>query len=364
MSNNGLIYRQLQLHLDKQPVGYPKTLSGVELKVLKHIFSPEEAELALLLDYRFRPAGYVMEQLNNPGLTEDELGKKLIDLAKKGGVGYREKDGVDNFALLPLIVGMYEGYLEKLSPEFLKDFRKYSNSLPFGISFLKTNRVQMRTIPVEESVSPENNVSTFDEVMYLLQKSEGPFVAVNCICRKAAKIKGEPCKATDREETCMVVNELAKGVIKAGVGTPINKDEAIALIRKNTDEGLILQPSNTKDIDFICSCCGCCCGMIGVHKKLLNPAEYWPTNFFAIIDYTTCNGCGVCSRICQTEAIKFKKNKGKQNSVKVNLKKCLGCGNCVVACKFEGIHLKKKAVEKIPPKNHDDLYGTIMQKKK
>ena len=43
MTKNDDIYRNLQKHLNRQPVGYPKTISGVELKVLKHIFTEEEA---------------------------------------------------------------------------------------------------------------------------------------------------------------------------------------------------------------------------------------------------------------------------------------------------------------------------------
>lgn len=363
MANSTSVYRQLQRHLDQQPVGYPKTISGVELKILEHIFTPEEAELALLLDYKFRPVNHVTYQINKPELSEANVTEKLFELAKKGGVGYREKDGDDLFALIPLIVGMYEGCLETLSPEFLSDFNKYSNSLPFGISFLATNKVQMRTIPIEESITPESNISTFDEVMHLLENSEGPFVAVSCICRKAKKIEGETCKATDRVETCLVVNELAKGVEKAGVGINLDKQGAIDLIRKNSEDGLILQPSNTRHIEFICSCCGCCCGMLGVHKKLLNPADYWATNFYAKIDYDACNGCGLCARKCQVDAIKFKKKKGKKNNVSVNLKKCLGCGNCVAACKFDGIHLVKKSTERTPPETHNDLYEAIMQGK-
>lgn len=364
MANSTSVYRQLQKHLDKQPVGYPKTISGVELKILKHIFTPEEAELALSLDYKFRPVNYILSQIDKPEFSEEEIGEKLFELAKKGGLGYRDQDGEETYALIPLIVGMYEGYLEQLSPEFLNDFNKYSNSIPFGISFLATNKVQMRTIPIEQSVTAENNISTFDEVLHLLENSEGPFVAVSCICRKGKKIEGETCKATDRVETCLVVNELAKGVEKAGVGTTLGKDDAIALIRKNTEEGLILQPSNTKEIDFICSCCGCCCGMLGVHKKLLNPADYWATNFFAKIDRDSCNACGLCAQKCQVDAIKFKKMKGKKNKLKINLKKCVGCGNCVVACKFDGIHLVKKEFERTPPETHGDLYETIMQGKK
>ncbi len=363
MADSNHVYRQLQKHLDKQPVGYPKTITGSDLKLLKHIFTPYEAELAMSLDYKFSPVDAILPKVNQPGLSEEDLKQQLFELAKKGGVGYRDKDGDELYANIPLIVGMYEGYLEKLSPEFLKDFSKYTNSISYGISFLATNKVQMRTIPVEESVTPENNISQFDEVIQLLEKSEGPFIAVSCICRKGKKMEGATCTATDRVDTCLVVNELAKGVQKAGVGSNLSKEEAIDLIRKNTEEGLILQPSNTQEIDFICSCCGCCCGMLNVHKKLPNPADYWATNFYSEIDHDNCNGCGICAKKCQVDAIKFKKIKGKKNKVSVNLRKCLGCGNCVVSCKFDGIHLVKKESIRKPPKNHDDLYETIMQAK-
>jgi ferredoxin len=315
------------------------------------------------MNYKFRPVNDIFKNTDYAS-SGDDIETRLFTLAKKGGVGYRDKEGVHTFALIPLVVGMYEGYLEELTPEFLKDFRKYSGSLSFGYSFLATSKVQMRTIPVEESITPEHRVSQFDEIVHLLEKSEGPFVAVSCICRKVKRMDGETCKATDRDETCLVVNHLAKGVVRAGIGKSLSKQEAIGLIKQNTEDGLVLQPSNTKNIDFICSCCGCCCGMLGIHKMLLNPADYWATNFFAVIDEDACTGCGICAQKCQVDAIGFKKNKGRKNSITVNLKKCIGCGNCVVACKFDGIHLKKKEYESIPPVSHDDLYEAIMEGKK
>jgi hypothetical protein len=32
------VYRQLQQHLDKMPIGYPSTKSGVEIRILKRLF--------------------------------------------------------------------------------------------------------------------------------------------------------------------------------------------------------------------------------------------------------------------------------------------------------------------------------------
>ncbi|MFX0081889.1 MAG: hypothetical protein ACFE94_09065 [Candidatus Hodarchaeota archaeon] len=46
------VYRRLQEHLDSMPVGYPATKSGVEIKILKHLFTPEEAEVALKLKFQ------------------------------------------------------------------------------------------------------------------------------------------------------------------------------------------------------------------------------------------------------------------------------------------------------------------------
>ena len=43
------VYQQLAHHLDNLPAGYPATESGVELRILRRLFSPEEAALALRL---------------------------------------------------------------------------------------------------------------------------------------------------------------------------------------------------------------------------------------------------------------------------------------------------------------------------
>jgi hypothetical protein len=78
---------------------------------------------------------------------------------------------------------------------------------------------------------------------------------VECICRKKKTLEGETCQVTDRKETCLAVGDIARPMIKEGVGREISRDEAIAIIEQNQKEGLVLQPSNTREVDFICSCC-------------------------------------------------------------------------------------------------------------
>ena len=47
-------YRILQEHLDGMPVGYPATESGVEIELLRAVFTPEQAQIATYLDYKHR----------------------------------------------------------------------------------------------------------------------------------------------------------------------------------------------------------------------------------------------------------------------------------------------------------------------
>ena len=35
------IYKKLREHLDKLPVGFPETESGIEMRILKHLFTPD-----------------------------------------------------------------------------------------------------------------------------------------------------------------------------------------------------------------------------------------------------------------------------------------------------------------------------------
>ena len=45
VKNEEDVYRVLQKHLDKMPIGFPATKSGVELRLLKYLFTPESIRL-------------------------------------------------------------------------------------------------------------------------------------------------------------------------------------------------------------------------------------------------------------------------------------------------------------------------------
>jgi len=361
MEQNDQVYIKLQKHLNNQAVGFPATKTGVEIRILKHIFSPEEAEIASFLSYKCEPLKIIYSRVEHLVESPEELEKILDRIVKKGGIEFKIKNGKMNYCNAPFVVGMYEFQLDRLTPEFIKDFNDYTSDKNFGVEFLSTELPQMRTIPVARSIHPQYNVSTFDEVTTLLQQAEEPFVIMECICRKKKSIEGESCKVTDRKETCLAIGGMAQMTLANDVGRKITRDEAMSIIEQNQKEGLVLQPSNTKIAEFICSCCGCCCGMLDLHKNLPKPLDFWATNFHAVVDKNTCEGCGNCEESCQVGAVSVSE---KEQYAVVNLDRCLGCGVCVTNCPTESISLLKKPTEVIPPQTREELIDIIMDRKK
>ena len=361
MEQNEQVYIKLQKHLDKQAIGFPATRSGVELKILKHIFTTEEAEIACCLSYKFEPLKTIFSRTGHRVDSPEELEKCLDRIQQKGGIESKIKNGKMHYCNAPLIVGMYEFQLKRLTPEFIKDFNEYTSGKEFGIEFLSTKLPQMRTIPVAKSIHPQHNVSTFDEVTTLLQQAEEPFVIMECICRTKKSMEGIFCKKTDRKETCLAIGSMARMVLPGGAGREITRDEAMSIIEKNQKQGLVLQPSNTEKAEFICSCCGCCCGMLRTHQSLPKPLDFWASNFQAVVDRATCEGCGACEKRCQVGAVSVSEKK--QPAV-VHLDRCLGCGVCVPGCPTRSITLVKKPTEVRPPQTREDLQKIIMAGKK
>ena len=60
------VIERLAKRLDEMPTGYPATDSGVELKILRKIFSPEDAEMALKLRPLPETVEQVAERLGRP----------------------------------------------------------------------------------------------------------------------------------------------------------------------------------------------------------------------------------------------------------------------------------------------------------
>ncbi|MEN8207929.1 MAG: 4Fe-4S binding protein [Candidatus Fermentibacteria bacterium] len=353
-------YRLLQKHLDRQAVGFPATRSGADIRFLKRMFNPEEAGLALHLSYRPQSLQAIMQSVS--GEYEENRTLQLLDsMSMKGAIGFKKKDNEDCWYVLPMVIGMFEAQDGCPTADFVKDAGDYMKTVAFGKSILSTEPAQMRTIPINVSINPEHNVATYDQISLLIDKSAGPFVILPCICRESRAIHGEVCEVTSRTETCLAMGNMAEMVLRRGHGREVSREETLGILQQNQDDGLVLQPSNAQQPEFVCSCCGCCCGMLRMQKMLPHPVDFWVTGFRAEINIDACTGCGICVKRCQVNAVTLK---GSPAKAVISRTRCIGCGLCVPTCPTEAVHLISTEQETIPPMNEEELNDMIMSNKK
>jgi DNA-binding MarR family transcriptional regulator len=91
------VYTRLREFMDKLPAGYPETPTGVEIKILKKLFTPDEAELTMKLNSEPEEVAAIAARI---GMDEKELGAKLEEMAQKGLI-YRVRSGDKRQSVLP-----------------------------------------------------------------------------------------------------------------------------------------------------------------------------------------------------------------------------------------------------------------------
>jgi len=354
------VYRKLQQHLDTLPIGYPPTKSGTDLKILKFIFSPEEALIGINLRLIPEPLKTIHRRMKKYGITLEQLEIVLKNMYKNGAINVKKVEGEKGEEIYYqnafLAVGMYEYQLHRMDAEFYETFEQYMDEV-FRDEVASTKINQLRTIPVEQSITPEHNVATFDELKNLIENAERIAVQ-DCVCRQGKDLIGKPCKQSDLREVCFVLDSSVQHILDNEKGREITKQEAYDIFEKVQQAGLIIQPGNAIKPNFICCCCGDCCDMITNIKKLDRPADMMHSNFYAEVDGESCTGCGTCEQRCQLDAISL------EDGVAIVSKKlCIGCGNCTTTCPEEAITLKRKEKEFIPVNSSTELYLKIMHKK-
>ena len=108
------IYGALARRLDELPQGFPSTESGVELRILKKIFSPGEAGMALNMKPSPETAEDVAKRLGRP---MEEMRETLDQMARNGQIGSFTVSGRQMYKMIPFVVGIYEFQRDRLDKE-------------------------------------------------------------------------------------------------------------------------------------------------------------------------------------------------------------------------------------------------------
>jgi Na+-translocating ferredoxin:NAD+ oxidoreductase subunit B len=335
---NDEIYSRLRVFLDTLPTGFPATPTGIELKILKKLFTPEEAELTTNLRSEPEELSKIAARL---GREEYELGLKLEDMVRKGLI-FRVREGDQVlYQAYQFMIGIYEFQVKNLDSEFSQMFEEY---LPyFGISLARVKTKQLRVIPVESAVMALHHVAPYNKIREMVRQQELISVA-ECICRKEQHLLGKEC---DRpKETCLGFGQFARFYIDNQWGRQISVEEALGILDLAEESGLVLSPSNTQELSNICCCCPCCCPILKT-VKMVPKSKYVTVSYYhARIDPELCLNCGLCRERCQVEAIRER-----DELSEILVDKCIGCGLCVSTCPEQAISLAEKPQMEPPPEN-------------
>ena len=351
------VYRKLQEHIDVMPVGFPATESGVELSILRRLFTPEEADAALLLSALPEPLSRIHRRAPAGRWTAAGLEALLDGLAAKGAVmggGGAAPGRTKTWSKAMLALGMYEFQVDRLTPGLQRDMERYIAE-GFAGAFLGPKTKQMRTIPVNARIVVERVVGRYDDARELVAGGDGPWAVLNCVCRQGRDLTGEPCRQTDARKTCLALKGVARHLVENGAAEALTREQALGLLERAERDGMVVQPENAQDPLFICFCCGCCCGVLRMAKAFPRPADVVHSNFRAEVSDADCLECGACRPRCPMDALGTVDGK-----TAVDHARCIGCGACIGACPSDALRLVEKERPAAPPETHVALYRKIL----
>jgi len=340
------IYHRLAKVLDTLPNGFPTTESGIEIKLLKKIFRPEDAELFCDLRLNWETAQQIAERTNRqlPGL-EDHLN----EMRRRGQIFGADIGGVSIFKMLPWVFGIYEFQVDHMDRELAEMCEEYVRA--YGEPFFKNKPQLMQVIPVEREIQASHEALPYEKVSSIIETGKS-FMVQDCICKKEQGLLDSPC---DRPlDVCMAIAPIEGVFDKYDHGRKLSRDEAYDLLQKCEENALVHLTWNMQnDHFFICNCCGCCCGVLrSINEWGISNAVN--SYYYAEIDPEACAACGTCAdERCQVYAIE----EG-EDAYRVIKEKCIGCGLCVSTCPSEAIQLIRKQPDEIvlPPKDEMEWY--------
>ncbi|MCP4753419.1 MAG: 4Fe-4S ferredoxin, partial [Proteobacteria bacterium] len=249
---NDSIYHKVANVLDTLPPGFPSTESGVEIKILKRIFRPDEAELFCSLRMTFESAATISRRTSRP---LEGLENKLNQMFSRGQIRRINIGEEKRFCLVPWASGLYELQLDNMDEELAAWIAEYGPSV--GLPTLTFKPQIWQSLPIEKEIPGSQTVLPHQQVSAIIENGK-EFWARECVCKKVRGLNGTPCKKPI--EVCLAIDRFPHimGENNISSGRKITKEEAYELLDLCEAEGLVHMTHNTEsEHNVICNCCGC-----------------------------------------------------------------------------------------------------------
>ena len=286
---------------------------------MANIVSDDEADIAIAAGLRKeRTAGYLAKKV---GKTVDEIMPLLDNLVYYGIFRrtYSEEFGQDAYYMQIFAPGILEMMvnnkeLMEKHPEVGRAFEEYTRLrmetmgpiLPAGYGL-------MRVIPCESAIMDNPDADEFEKLSYYLNKYK-TFSVSPCSCRASRTSIGDGCGHLD-EDMCIQMGKGAEHYIRSGRAREITKEEALEIIKRAEENGLMHDIPNIEeagDSAAICNCCACAC--FGLRAGMMFGArDAIRSNYVATVDEAKCVACAQCVEVCPGNALKLGQKLGATN---------------------------------------------------
>jgi NADPH-dependent glutamate synthase beta subunit-like oxidoreductase len=278
---------------------------------LSSILTDDEAEVAAAAGLRKeRTTAYLAGKVHMP---EDKVQKIAERLAWIGVFRITKDpgDGLDRFYMQIFAPGIMEMLVNnqtllKEHPEVGRAFEEYTRIRMASLAPIMPNGYGlMRVVPVESAIKDIPGVSDYDKLSYYLSKYD-KFSVSPCSCRAARRTLDDGCGHLE-EDMCIQMGKGAEHYIRTGRAREITREEALEIIKRAEDNGLMHDMPNIEEAgesSAICNCCACSC--FGLRVGLLYGArDVIRSNFVAEVDESKCVACGQCVENCPGNALKL-----------------------------------------------------------
>ncbi len=313
-------HKKLREKLDTLANGFPETKTRAELRVLAELFSREEAKLCLAFGDDYESAAQIAAKT---GKASEDVRQRLERMSKRGLIYRIRRNDEAKYRLVPFIVGILEFQINNMTPTLGVNIGMMMQG-GYSKTIFGKKLPHLRSIPINAEIVPKDKIMPFDDAEAII-KSRDRISICDCLCRTLAERMGDICKYP--KDTCFQFNDWAEYYVENGLAQYITKEDAMEKLRRNEKLGLVNQVANSRDPEFMCSCCSCHCQVLANMWKYPGPAQDNLTNYICEWDADACTNCGVCAKRCPAGAHTFIEMKKEYSP-----EKCIGCGLCVTTC--------------------------------
>ncbi len=349
-------YRLLQQRLDRNVTGAPDAPEFIQ--ILKLLCTPEEAAIALRVPSRLMSLKALARRVGMPPAALDDT---LTRLAERGLVIDLAHAGERYFMLAPVVIGFFEFTFMRAPggdlplPELARLFETYMLRDDRFARAVFSGDTQIGRAMVREETLPEDDfteVLDWERATHAIRSARSISLSF-CSCRHEAEHLGRACSRP--QETCLSFNIGAETLIGQGFGRAIDQAEALDVLARAKDSGLMQTGDNVqRRMSYLCNCCGCCCNMIAAIRRFDIRNAIVTSNWIMAVDERACVGCGKCISTCPVGAIAVRDKLAARDAAL-----CLGCGVCVSACPVGALAMQPRPQRVYTPETTFDRIVTM-----